>query len=349
MEESDDRKRVGGGLKLGRRKAVGLSPESLVRTSLFSSGATLPLVVEPAAQDVRLEEWIASSREFVEANLLKHGAILFRGFEVGSAPDFERCAKAASGHLFGEYGDLPREGADGVIYQSTPYPPDKKILFHNEASHTHRWPMKQWFFCVQPAAEGGETPVVDCRKVYARLGDEIVERFRRKRVVYVRNFVDGLDVDWRQFFKTSDRAAVEQICRDASIECEWKSDGLRIRQVCPAVAVHPKTGEPVFFNQLQLHHVSCMSAPVRDALLSLFRMEDLPRNVYYGDGSPIEDALMEEIGRVYRELEVGFRWRAGDILMLDNMLTAHARNPYQGARKILVAMAEMVSAGDISN
>jgi alpha-ketoglutarate-dependent taurine dioxygenase len=349
MEESGGRKLESSGLKVGRRKAVGLSPESLVRTGVFAPGETLPLVIQPAAPGVRLEEWIASSRDFVESKLLAHGAILFRGFEVESAPDFERCAKAVSPDLFAEYGDLPREGADGAIYQSTPYPPDKKILFHNEASHTHRWPMKQWFFCVRPASEGGETPIVDGRQVYARLGVEIVERFKRRRLVYVRNFVDGLDVDWRQFFKTNDRADVERTCRAASIDCEWKPDGLRIRQVCPAVALHPKTGEAVFFNQLQLHHVSCMSAPVRDALLSLFKMEDLPRNVYYGDGSPIEDGLMEEIKGVYGELEVGFRWQAGDILMLDNMLTAHARNPYRGARKILVAMAEMINAGDISN
>jgi hypothetical protein len=67
---------------------------------------------------------------------------------------------------------------------------------------------------------------------------------------------------------------------------------------------------------------------VRQSLLSVFGEDKLPRNVYYGDGTPIEDSVMEEIGAVYRESEISFSWQQGDILMLDNMLTAHSRNPY---------------------
>jgi hypothetical protein len=33
--------------------------------------------------------------------------------------------------------------------------------------------------------------------------------------------------------------------------------------------------------------------------------------------------------------------------MLDNLLTAHGRNPFSGERKILVAMGEMTSYGDV--
>jgi hypothetical protein len=84
-----------------------------------------------------------------------------------------------------------------------------------------------------------------------------------------------------------------------------------------------------------------MAPALRESLLALFDERSLPRNVYYGDGSPIEDAVVDEINRVYWRNAIGFTWRAGDILMLDNMLIAHARNPYSGPRKIVVAMAEM--------
>lgn len=40
------------------------------------------------------------------------------------------------------------------------------------------------------------------------------------------------------------------------------------------------------------------------------------------------------------ECKVVFPWQTGDVLMLDNMLTAHAREPFQGPRKVVVAMAE---------
>ena len=75
------------------------------------------------------------------------------------------------------------------------------------------------------------------------------------------------------------------------MECEWtKDDGLRVRQNCKAVSQHPKTGETVFFNQIQLHHDYCLGDATRQSLLYLFSEEDLPRRVTFGDGTPIPDA-----------------------------------------------------------
>ena len=71
----------------------------------------------------------------------------------------------------------------------------------------------------------------------------------------------------------------------------------------------------------------------------MFREEDLPYNTYYGDGTPIEDSVVAEIREAYRQERLEFPWRAGDILMLDNMLVAHGRNPYSPPRRVLVAMA----------
>jgi hypothetical protein len=102
----------------------------------------------------------------------------------------------------------------------------------------------------------------------------------------------------------------------------------------------------VFFNQIQLHHVSCLDPDTRAHISALFEEEDFPRNVYYGDGSPIEDSLVAEIRDLYWRTSVAFPWQEGDVLMLDNMLTAHARNPFAGERKIVVAMGEMVGQED---
>jgi alpha-ketoglutarate-dependent taurine dioxygenase len=102
-----------------------------------------------------------------------------------------------------------------------------------------------------------------------------------------------------------------------------------------------------FFNQIQLHHIACLDAETRNSLLSLFKMEDLPRNVYYGDGTPIEDSVMEEIGELYWKLCITAPWQNGDMMMLDNMLTSHARLPYEGPRKIAVAMGDMIDAKDV--
>jgi alpha-ketoglutarate-dependent taurine dioxygenase len=325
----------------GTRELVAAGPE--VRTGFLAALGGMPLVVEPAGQWLDPARWAAQNLSFIESHLLRYGALLFRGFDLTTVGDFEKFAAAMCPSLYGDYGDLPREALGEKVYESTPYPPDKTILFHNESSHMPRWPMKQWFFCTQPARERGETPIVDGRLIYERLDPAVRRRFEEKKLMYIRNFVEGLDVSWTTFFRTGDRSAVEASCRAIDMECEWtEDDGLRLRQIAPAVACHPKTGEMTFFNQLQLHHTSYLDPELRESLLLLYGEEGLPRNVRYGDGTPIEDELVREIEQLYWDTSVQFPWRQGDVIMLDNMLVAHARNPYVGPRKIVVAMGELV-------
>lgn len=75
----------------------------------------------------------------------------------------------------------------------------------------------------------------------------------------------------------------------------------------------------------------------------MVKEEDLPRNVYYGDGSRIDDAVMAEIGALYREFASSFPWQEHDVLMINNMLVAHSRNPFVGERKIVVALNTVVT------
>ncbi|AFZ11270.1 amino acid adenylation domain protein [Crinalium epipsammum PCC 9333] len=329
-------------------KVVTLPQEELIKTAYFYSEEKLPLVITPNAAEIDLIDWAKNNRLFIEGELLKQGAILFRGFNTNSVTDFENFAQAICSELFAEYGDLPREELGGKVYGSTPYPADKAILFHNESSHMHKWPMKIWFYCVQPAQERGETPIVDCRKIYQLLDHKIRDKFAEKGLMYVRNYTNGLDVSWQDFFHTHDKSAVENFCNQNGIELEWKADGgLKTKEIRQAIAKHPKTGEWLFFNQIELHHIAYLDASVRESLLSLFSEENLPRNVYYGDGSPIEQSVIDEVTAIYEQAKVEFPWQQGDVLMLDNMLTAHGRNSFVGARKIVVAMGEIVNSKDV--
>jgi hypothetical protein len=180
--------------------------------------------------------------------------------------------------------------------------------------------------------------------VYARLSPSLRERFVAKKWMYVRNFGDGFGLPWQTVFQTSDRRVVEEHCRGNGIEVTWKDgDRLRLRAVRQAVYKHPLTGEDVWFNHATFFHITTMEPSVRDMLRAEVAEDDLPTNSYYGDGSPIEPEVLSELRESYRRERVIFPWQRGDVLLLDNMLAAHGRMPYTGARKILVGMAQPVS------
>jgi alpha-ketoglutarate-dependent taurine dioxygenase len=333
------------GLRTMRRKAVATT--NLVETGFIPGNeGRLPLLITPAVDNVDLAGWCASHTEEIDSYLDQYGAVLFRGFGLEGAPDFEAVASSIASDLFAEYGDLPPEAANERIYGSTPYPPDKMILFHNESSHLSSWPLRQFFFCVTPAPDRGETPILDCRQVLEALDPELRRQFEDKGLMYVRNFSEGIDVPWQDFFHTDDKAEVEKTCADAGMSVEWTDQGLRVRQLALAVRSHPRTGERMFFNQVQLHHVSCLDDETRTALRQLFSDEDLPRNVYFGDGTPIPDEAVEKIGELFEDLCVEFEWQKGDLIAVDNMLVSHARRPFSGERKLLVAMGQMIQADD---
>ncbi|HEY0184750.1 MAG TPA: TauD/TfdA family dioxygenase [Rhodopila sp.] len=284
----------------------------------------------------------AGVRDLAGRSLHQCGAMLLRGLRKGTVSDFNDFA-ASFGHelLSYEFGSTPRSRIEKGVYSSTEYPAHQWIPQHNEQSYTLKWPLKIWFFCDNPPDVGGETPIADSRQVYRRLDPALRATFKRKGLMYVRNYGNGLDVPWQRVFHTSDKVVVEAYCRAQSIQWEWRDDGeLRTRQLCQSEACHPTTGERVWFNQAHLFHVSGLEPATRDALLAAVGEADLPRNVYYGDGTPIEVAALDEIRGVYRELSLTFRWHDGDILLLDNMLTSHGRAPFKGKRRILVAMTE---------
>ncbi|MBD2040240.1 TauD/TfdA family dioxygenase [Microcoleus sp. FACHB-672] len=337
--------------KLGNisRKTVSLSPEELIKTSYVQHDSLLPLVVQPAVDELNLTAWAHNNLQFIQNHLWKHGGILFRGFKVDGVAEFERFIQAVAGELL-EYSfrSTPRSKVNGNIYTSTEYPATQFIPLHNEMAYSRNWPLKIAFFCIKHADQGGETPMADSRKVFEQIQLEIREKFMQKKVMYVRNYGGGIDLPWQNVFNTGSKSDVENYCLKAGIEFEWKkNDRLRTRQICQAVAKHPKTNERVWFNQAHLFHISNLDTTIRQELLATFKAEDLPRNAYYGDGSPIEDSVLEAIRQVYEKETIIFPWHEGDVLLLDNMLATHGRTPFVGSRQVVVGMAEPFTCQDI--
>jgi alpha-ketoglutarate-dependent taurine dioxygenase len=314
------------------------------------SGTSPAATVYANVDGVSLSEWAAANRSSITSLLATHGVILLRRFQISGPQDFAQFVRAVSGEPL-EYRERssPRSHVSDRIYTSTEYPPDQPIFLHNENSYAHTWPLMLSFMCVVPPAQGGETPFADCRRVYRAIPDTIREEFVKRRVLYVRNFGDRLGLPWQTAFGTDDRAHVETQLRASGYDFEWLGAGrLRTKRVGPAVARHPRTGELSWFNHATFFHVSTLPPEMGEALRAQFPDEDLPNNTYYGDGGAIEPAVLETLRQCYLDAKHSTPWQAGDVLMLDNVLVAHGREPYSGAREIRVAMSEPCAEDAIS-
>lgn len=274
--------------------------------------------------------------------LQSSGAVLLRGAPITTAQEFRHIATSMLGEL-APYRERssPRHELDHGVYTSTDYPAAEQIFLHNENSYQLSWPRRLLFCCLVEPESGGETPTADLRLVRQAIPDEIVHEFQRRGWKLVRNYREGLGLSWQEVFGTSDRIAVEDYCAGHGLFPEWLPDGsLRTRTTTrQALHRHPDLGIEVWFNHVTFWHVNTLPPATREALTSLFSPEELPASTYYGDGSTIPDDVAEALRKAYLSAQRQFRWRRGDVLIVDNMLAAHGRNPFTGDRKIAVAMS----------
>ena len=316
---------------------------------LLLDGQRAPLVIEPARAS-ELAEFVQAHRSSLLERLLTHGALLFRGFSLQNVQQFDAFSAALSPQRMDYvYGSTPRKSLGNRIFTATEYPPNLEIPLHNENAYQKTWPLKIALCCLVPATSGGETPIADMRHVHSGIGPELMEKFERKGVRYVRHYRPFIDVAWQDVFQTKDRDALARFCEESDIYHEWLDDEtLLTRQICQGVARHPVTEERVFFNQAHLFHLSSLGEKAAKAFTDLYGAR-VPRQTYFGDGDeiPIED--LRTVREAFEKAKVMFPWRAGDVLLADNMQVAHGRRPFKGERKVMAALMEPHSEPALEN
>ena len=302
----------------------------------------LPCLVA-ADNELDILKLVTINKKQIETVLLNYGGILLRDFSIRAISEFNKLANIVSPNLVDYVNrSTPRTKLGGKLYTATEYPPDRQIPFHNENSYTLTWPNKILFFSVIAATDGGETAITDSRQVYNHIDKEIINEFNQKKIMYIRNYTPGIDLSWQEVFQTEEKSEVEDYCRNNSIAYEWKTSGVELttKQVCQATIKHPVTGEDIWFNQAHLFNIASLSANDRDELINLLGKDNLTRNSYYGDGSEIQKSHFDHIRQAYEKERIEFKWQKGDVMILDNRLMAHSRNPFNGNRKVVVAMGD---------
>jgi alpha-ketoglutarate-dependent taurine dioxygenase len=304
----------------------------------------LPLVVDPrnAGEKLDLGGLLTSRKAWILRSLSKHGAVLFRGFEVSTIEEFENVARSFSGNELLNYagGASPRSALGGGVYTSTEYPAHLTLALHNELSYSKTYPEYLYFFCVTAPERGGETTLGDSRRIFRRIPTAISREFIEKGILYVRNLTFRGDpgYTWPEVFDSDSREHVEKYCDSIGADFEWQSDGgVKLYQKGPATVFHPRTGEQVWFNQAHGFHPTELEPSVYEAIVASggrFRLES-----YFGDGSPIPKEMLDEIREILRSETVKHKWQKNDLLIVDNLLSAHGRAPVLGPRRIALAMS----------
>jgi alpha-ketoglutarate-dependent taurine dioxygenase len=294
--------------------------------------------------------WAAEHRDALRAVVAEHGAVLVRGLGLHEAAETTAVFRRLATNLMTEKEAFARRQiyADGV-YSSATWPANQQMCMHHELSYRLEVPSLLLFACLDAPTTGGATAVSDSPTVLDALPKDLTERFARDGWILTRSYNEEIGATLAEAFGTEDRAAIESYCRGNAIDFVWQPDGeLRTQQRRSAVVRHPVTGRRCFFNQIAFLNEWTIDPEVREYLVDMYGADGLPFNTRFGTGEPLTEEIVELINAVYEAHTVREPWQAGDLMLVDNIRTAHSREAYVGPREILVGMAEPVRLADAS-
>ncbi|MFE1764832.1 amino acid adenylation domain-containing protein [Streptomyces angustmyceticus] len=315
---------------------------------LESPAGRTPMLRLDAAVDAA--DWVAGHRDALRAAIVEHGALLVRGLGIGH-PDEVGAVRQRLGLLpvTEKESFAPRKTHSEGVYSSSAWPPNQPMCMHHELSYTLEFPGLMLFACLGAPGEGGATGVADSAAVLDALPPGLTERFEREGWLLDRSYHDEIGASLSEAFGTDDRGAIEDYCRSHAIEFTWQPDGgLRTRQRRSAVVRHPVSGRRCWFNQIAFLNEWTMAPEVREYLIDEYGADGLPFNTRYGNGDPLTEDTVQLLNKVYDAHTVRRPWQAGDLLLVDNVRTAHSREPFVGPREVVVAMAEPLRLADCS-
>ena len=322
------------------------SPASLLDVDLQPGKP--PMLRTEAAGDA--PSWAAEHRDALRAVVAEHGSVLVRGLGLRDAVEIGAVfQRLATGLMTEKEAFASRRTYSDGVYSSSKWPPNQPMCMHHELSYTLQFPGLMLFACLSAPTDGGATAVADSPTVLAALPTELIERFEREGWLLTRSYNDEIGASFAEAFGTQDRGAVESYCRANAIEFGWQPDGaLRTRQRRSAVVRHPVTGQRCWFNQIAFLNEWTLDPEVREFLVDVYGADGLPFNTRFGNGDPIGEDVVQLLNSLYEANTAREPWQAGDLMLVDNVRTAHSRDPFTGPREVLVAMADAVRLADCS-
>lgn len=300
-------------------------------------GRAFPLVLGP---DGSFDP--AVCRDAILGLARDHGGILFRGFDVPSPEAFATFVETL------RIENMPYVGGAAVrtpivgdrVFTANESPPGEPVPFHHEMAQVPEPPAYIFFYGDRPSVSGGETPIVLSHEVYSCFLEEFpgcCEAVEAHGIQYIRVMPEvddpssSIGRSWKATFQVDSRVDAEAVMRQLGTRWKWLEDGnlKTITATVPAIRRDPRTGEKQFFNSMVAAYKGWVDA-----------RNDPKQAVRLGNGGAIDATAMEALYVFMREHCVAIPWEKNDVLMLDNGLVLHARNPFVPPRRILASIGK---------
>jgi alpha-ketoglutarate-dependent taurine dioxygenase len=287
--------------------------------------------------------WAAEHRDALRAAVVERGSLLVRGLRLRDAAEVEAVFRQLGTLMTEKEAFAARRRYSPGVYSSSVWPPNQQMCMHHELSYVLESPSLMLFACLVAPTDAGATLLADSLAVLDALPGELVTRFELSGWLLVRNYNDDFGAAVAEAFGAADRTGVERYCRANAIQFEWQPDGtLRTWQRRSAVVHHPLTGHRCWFNQIAFLNEWTIEPEVREYLVDIYGEDGLPFNTRFGNGDVIGADIVQVINETYAATTAREQWQAGDLMLVDNIRTAHGRERFEGPREVLVAMADPV-------
>jgi hypothetical protein len=325
------------------RRTLDVSPVALPG-QLELYGKPFPLVLACKTADVTRDEavaWASSQAPRLIDLAGEHGAVLFRGFPLRDANDFDAFVGAFNMPNFPYKESLSnavRVNWTERVFSANEAPASVTIYFHHEMAQTPIFPGRLFFFCEKAAEEGGETPLCRSDALLERLAErcpQFVKDCESKGLIYTNvmpshdDAQSGMGRSWQSTLGAETREAAEGRLRALNYSWEWLDDGcLRVSTpVLPAVREVGR-GRKSFFNQLLAAFQGWKDS-----------RNDPAKAIRFGDGSPLDRDAVMTAAELAEEVTFNVPWQAGDVALVDNLVAMHGRRTFAGTRKVLASLA----------
>ncbi len=294
----------------------------------------------------------AGTPDGVSQLLRASGALLLPGAGVRCAQDLADLAGALGLTAVPQLEPfVPRRELGAGVWSEPAWPNTSPMCMHHELGWQRDPPPYFVVACLRAATSGGRTAVADGHELLAALPSRVVDPAARFGWTLVRRYPTAglIGMTWQQAFPGMNVAAVERYAAQESVMLEWGPDGLSTTRTRPAVRPVGPDGEPAWSNLLAFLSEWTLDPAVRAYLLGTLGPRALPFETCLGDGMPFTAADVETVNAAYDSLSTAITWQDGDVLVLDNLRTAHSCEPFTGPRSMAVMHAQGSWPGGLSH